>query len=299
MLVKNNWLKTNIRDRLKDENSKVRIWARPETFDTNISFEDAACKAAKDIKYFSKEYKRPLYVTLSGGADSDLVVKALVENDVPFRPITMICLGASGKIANDQELLYAYHTMRKYKINPIKMILPWYEMLRIWRQYILPIRGNGFLCGTVVKCNEFITAQNNNGILITSVNGIGGTNSEGKAYAGVYEFDFYGDVFFGPGREIPFHLYSPEIFYATVDHLKYGYNEADFKNTLYGTEWRPKIDYKYEKQMYLMIAELKKGKTINTIEYLILEKNNPAVLMDKLKSFGEEHEIQITLQDTI
>lgn len=285
MIVKDNWFRTNVCDIQEFSNENlIKFRILPYEFDTSISFLEASDKACEDIKKIDKK----IYLALSGGADSYFVAKCFIKNNVDFTPLIV-----KVENANIYELQYALEICSEGNVKPVVIHKTEDEMIELYKQYIHPLNGDGFYCTSQIVCNKYIN-EHEDGILVTGVNIIGGTNGEGLAYAGVYEFDFYGDIFFGPNRELPFHLYSAEIVYTTIRHIYTKQNEDDFKCSLYDITWRAKSSYKYKERSINTLTNLKKERGISKKKYLILEE--PDSFLEKIVDFGVENEIQSKLQ---
>lgn len=278
MITKNNWLTTNITDRLSNPKTKVRLFIEPYEFE-EVDFKTSAKMIAEDLKQYDK-----LFLALSGGADSDSVCQILFEHGVNFTPILI------DTPANKKELQYAYKTCDRLGITPHIISMSYRELINYYIKKIYPINGNGINVIANIKCAEY--ALEKQGKLVTGVNIIGG-DENGEVFPGVYEFDFYLDLWFGENFEIPFHLYSIELVNATIKFIN-KQTEPKFKADLYDIEYREKMPYMYDSFFIDHLITLRNRKQINTKEYLILEKKE--ILLEKLKKNGVKDELFIDLQ---
>ena len=278
MIVKNNWIETNIRDRLIDPTSKVKIHITPYEFE-EVDFITASKNAANELKEYGK-----LYLALSGGADSDFVCRILHSQNVDFEAIVVVTP------YNLKELQWAYKACNDLNIKPKIIEINEVDFFKLYRHLIYPINGNGiavicsYLCGRVALAN--------NSKLVTGVNIIGG-DENGSVYPGLYEFDFYLDVFFGENIEIPFHLYSLEIVNETVKFIQ-NLDEGNFKSKLYQIDYREKMLFEYSENMLTVLRILRNKKKINAKESLLLEDKD--ILLKRFKHKGERFELPINLQ---
>ena len=99
MTTYNNWIESNMRFRLAVPSADYELYVRPYPF-KEMSFQDAADHTAKLIY----ENHKKIYVSFSGGADSDFVVRCFHRNKIPFK---VILVKTSG---NEEELSYARKT---------------------------------------------------------------------------------------------------------------------------------------------------------------------------------------------
>ena len=279
MIVKNNWIETNIADRLLDPLSKMKIHITPYEFE-DVDFITASKNAANELKKYDK-----LYLSLSGGADSEFVCRVLHSQKVNFETIVVVTP------FNANELKWAAKICSDLNIKPRIVEISEGKFLKLYRDKIYKFRGNGVSVICPYLCDEI--ARENNGKLITGVNIIGG-DRKGSVFPGVYEGDFYSELFFGNDLDIPFHLYSLEIVNATIKAIQQNVDEAHFKSNLYGTEYRLKNNYEYSTVFLHFLIQLRNIKNINAREYLILEDRD--ILLEKFKRVGEKVELLIDLQ---
>lgn len=278
MIVKNNWIETNIRDRLTDPYSKVRIHITPYEFE-DVDFITASKNAANELKKYDK-----LYLALSGGADSDFVCRILHSQNVKFEPIIVVTP------YNSKELQWAYKACDDLNITPRIIEIDEIEFFKLFRDKIYPINGNGISVICSYLCGQ--AALENGGKLVSGVNIIGG-DKNGSVFPGVYEFDFYSDIFFGEDFEIPFHIYSLEIVNATIKFVQ-NLDEGHFKHQLYQIDYREKMLFEYSENFLRAIRMLRNKKQINIKEYLLLEDKD--ILLERFKQAGEKIELPINLQ---
>jgi hypothetical protein len=276
MITKNDWFKTNIRDKLIDPRSKVSIHIKPYEFE-EIDFITASRNAANELKKYGK-----LYLALSGGADSEFVCRILHSENVDFEPIIAVTP------YNLRELEWAYKICDDLGIKPMIIEISEKKFIQIYKDVVYPLFNweyvFSYACARV--------AFDHNRKFVRGVNIIGGDRN-GVVYPGLYEFDFYSDIFFGEDFEIPFHLYSLEIAYKTVEFIK-NQDEGTFKSQLYQAEYRPKMPLQYSDLIVNAMSYLRCNKYTSPKEYLVLE--NKKILLQKFRTPGEKIELLIDLQ---
>ena len=254
MLVENDWITTNISERLTDRNCKIVTRVKSYNF-TPSSFMDAAVEVVNKIKHYN------LYLGLSGGADSDFVCRLLHRECVKFTPIIAVTSG------NALERQYAFHTCKELSLEPVVFELSDKQVMEIYATRIVkPLGGIGLYTAQNIIISDYIKERN--GKFLTGVNVIGGTENN-RAYIGMYEFDFYSDVLYGNDFEIPFNLYTPKIVYETINRMSDDMDEAETKYQLYElTDFRPKLQYKYDEKIGKIYSVLHKNFKLNEVQYI-------------------------------
>jgi hypothetical protein len=276
MITKNDWFKTNIRDKLIDPGSKVKIHIKPYDFE-DVDFITSSKNAANELKQYGN-----LCFALSGGADSEFVCRILHSQNVDFETIITVTP------YNSRELEWAHKLCTELDIKPKIIEVKEKEFIQTYKDVIYPLFNWEYVFSYV--CARY--AFENNKKFVRGVNIIGGDRN-GVVYPGVYEFDFYSDIFFGEDFEIPFHLYSLEIAYKTIEFIK-DQDEGMFKSQLYQTEYRPKMPFQYSNLIVDTISYLRRNKYTSIKEYLVLE--NRDILLNRFRNTGERIELPIDLQ---
>ena len=103
------WIHSNVKDRYKDKFLSFDIKLNPKPFKP-LSFYDAASVAIKKI---ADDYNGRLWVSLSGGMDSEFVLKIGLENKVPITPVIVQTSG------NAEETLWALRFCKDVNIMPV------------------------------------------------------------------------------------------------------------------------------------------------------------------------------------
>ena len=125
MATENDWVDTNIYERCLIPNLSFHVRLRPYPF-REMKFQDAADYTAKRIY----EKHKKIYVALSGGADSEFVVRVFHRNNIPF---DVIIVKTSG---NFKELQYAFKTCKELSIEPIIIDLDNSQYLSIYYEEV-------------------------------------------------------------------------------------------------------------------------------------------------------------------
>jgi hypothetical protein len=222
MATKNNWLKTNIADRLNDPTLDFKVWNEVEKIE-KLTWSQALFDTVTDFSWIAKK----LYVPLSGGMDSEFVL----HNIKHLNPIPVI-VDTPG---NQLELSYAYHYCRKHEFEPIVIEKTESEMLKIYYQDIFTkLNGYGYNAVAALVAARYI--EDKNGVAIIGEH----------AYDGVNEWDFYNDALIHQDNSIYFFMWTPEMVQAMQNEYDGG-DHQEFKHRLYRIPFRPKLTYAYSK----------------------------------------------------
>ena len=217
---------------MTDKESVNEVILNPYQF-KEMDFHSAADFTALKI---AEKYNN-IFLSFSGGADSDYVFQCLIRNNIEFTPILVQTSG------NRTELEYAFHSCRKYNKEPVVLKLEDHELLKLFQQkVIIQLKGRG-LCAIpgMIACQY---AKDHNGILIMGEHMIDYDDSN-HIFTGINEWDFYNEVFVGEEYTVPFFNYTVELFYSMVKRIE-PMPISEWKNKLYNISFRPIIDYQFD-----------------------------------------------------
>jgi len=246
VLLKNDWIKTNLLHRRKDLYAPFRAVLDFRDLDTSISYEDAISLAVKDIKDYD------LYLGLSGGADSEYVARVLLQHGVPFTPLISV------SELNLKEAKYAYDFCKQYGLPLKSFKVDKEQYIRNFTTVLKDLRGVGSSESIIFPIHEYVKERD--GTYITGMASISG-NEDSNGYwtnFGMWEYSFYSDFYQNDKFEIPFLLYSPEIVYQTflkIIEINQGQRASKIKTSIYGTPWRRKD--MHEESLYPEIKRLR------------------------------------------
>lgn len=233
MATEKNWLRHNLMDRFIDPMVDFKVEINyPGCTWADRNFKDTAILNAKIIY----AHYPNLFLSFSGGADSDFVFRTLKTASVPFTPIIV------KTHANKLELEYAFHTCREYNVTPVEIELSDKDYLtRYDKQVTRHINGIGIAAIPGMVACEYAKSQG--GTLIIGEHMI--DNDDTKIWPGMNEWDFYNEVFYGEESSIPFFNYSIHLTYAMVSAIEPTMPIAEWKHRLYGIDFRPVIPYQF------------------------------------------------------
>ena len=265
MLTKNNWFDCNLNERLLNSNSDFQINITPYDF-IKMSFEESVNYTAKQIQ---DNFKK-LYVSFSGGLDSEFVVRKFVELGIKFTPIIVVC-------GNREETNKAYEVCEELQINPVTILIEEEYLLDFFETNIHK-KYNGIGINTTHTFFAAEYAKNRDGVIITGIHlnndGSGGINS----FASASEYDFYVDVEYG--NVIHFFIYTMEIVYSMLQHSSEYESWDDFKNEIYNINFREKMKPTYKKEFNHKLKYMVDNREYNPKRYCFWNKKE---IMEMLK----------------
>lgn len=251
MLYHNDFICHNLDERLLNNLLDFKVEIFPKPFQI-MKFHDAADYTCKQI--YTK-YKN-LYLSFSGGADSEYVLRCFVKNSIPIVPIIILT------DHNEFETDNAIKTCKELNVQPITIPINRYKFLKLYYDNIVKkLNGTGWEVTGNLITSEFIS--NKNGILILGNHFMGDSPVDINNVVYAHEWDFYNDVLTNQPC-INFFYYNFEIFYAMIDSSKNLIFNKD-KCKLYGITDRLKRHYEYRYNDYF--------KMIKKIDDRIVPKN--------------------------
>lgn len=240
----NHWFKTNIHDRLTNPYTDLKVFiddvrAKPMDF----------IDSCYDVAYRIRDLGKPIYIPLSGGLDSEFVLKIFLDLAIPVTPVIV------STPANVLESAYAFHYCKKRGVKPIVLEYTEADLIKTYYEDIFrKLNGYGFNSAAVLLAGRYIEEQG--GIAIV------GEHIIDDDCFGVNEWDFYNDVLIHPDNSLYFFIYTPEIVCAMVKARRPEEPDQEFKLRLYGLDFRPKIKYIYQRKADQALYEINKSRTI-------------------------------------
>jgi hypothetical protein len=236
MTTKNNWITSNIRERLTDPNCDFKLVVNYQN-PLYCDFTRAVSETAREISSLKKQ----VYIGYSGGLDSEFVVKTFLDLNLPFTPIIVKTTG------NISEVMYAEKFCKANKLDPIVIECSEREMLKHFLQDIFNlINGRGQNSTSNVIAGRYV--EKNSGIFLM------GEHLIDDKSIGANEWDFYNDAIFDIGHTLHFFNYTPEICYSMIASLDFSISIQEAKSKLYGLEYRPKFNYEGYSEKYFGIS---------------------------------------------
>lgn len=224
----NNWFRTSLNNPL--ENFKVEFKPYPFRLDTFYN------NAVKTLKLINEKYDN-LYLGLSGGLDSEFVMKIAMENDIKITPV--IVISPFNTIERDYAIYFCKTNQIKFEI----FNLDEKTFIEAMIKKIYNRNFHNYFNALNLCLADFVKSKG--GVLLT---GFGDpfevlsypTNmSEVITFA---EWDFYLD-YYDSDHPNCFFTYTPELLYSFINEIDYNLPLQEAKANLYKLNFRPKIDY--------------------------------------------------------
>ena len=226
-----NWFKSNIRERLVDPSVDLKLELNPYPFET-MDFHTAANYTANLIR----KTHNNIFVSLSGGADSEYTLQSFVRNDIIVTPIIVETTG------NQIELVEAYRICNELNLKPTILSIDDDDYLRWYHKIVKTISGYGIYCIPSIIACEY--ARDYSGVVVIGEHLIDTDKMSNKITPGANEWDFYNECFVGEEYTIPFFNYTVELAYAMINSIE-NIPLNVFKSSLYRTKQRDIVDYNF------------------------------------------------------
>jgi hypothetical protein len=231
MIVENNWLTTNIKERLTNKNLDFDVTITPYPF-TKMKFIQACEATAMKIAAMGK----PIYVAFSGGADSEYVIRLFKSLNIPFTALTVKTPG------NDYELMYTdlvYEEFPDIQKSYIDISQP-KIFIKKYLDLLKTTKVKAINSIALIECAKY--AKENGGIVVSAdhLGDVGYNKSTGIMLAGFSEWDYYADIVVDDNILVPFFQYDLSIVDSMVNLFDKSTSEK-FKSNLYQTIFRPKF----------------------------------------------------------
>lgn len=234
----NHWLRHNLSQR--NENNKLPFQVKFDfTTFTHKSFREESEKVCLEL---NEKYGDKLFLSFSGGADSEYIFKLFLELNLPITPVIVSCR------YNQFDIKRAFDYCANQNVKPI--VLEYGdEFLNIADEKIY---SKGFLspigmCPLLVY--DFV--KNDGGIVIT---GQGEplpitdqkNRTDIRRNIHFYEFEYYLDVYSNYQQPAPFFCYNQSIFYSYMKEIDTSMDLEEAKCKLYNIPYRRKTYWSRE-----------------------------------------------------
>jgi hypothetical protein len=192
----------------------------------------SACDLTAQLLY-QEWNSRPLYLSLSGGLDSEVIANTFVRNHIPFVPVIL----KVGDL-NAAESWYAEYWCHQHNTKPLIKTVNIAEYEDIVKKYLLVIR-NTHQTGIVANLYLADFIEQLGGYY---VNGVGDINqSQDQFYCNIVDFAL--DVFRPNQHPTGFFMYTAELALAYIKMFDTEIDEQYNKLKFYNVSPRPKIEW--------------------------------------------------------
>lgn len=262
MFVERNWITSNIHERKTNPVVDFKCQLHMFPFE-KLNFSDATDYTVKSI---AEKYDN-LYLGLSGGYDSEYVLRAFIRNGVKINPVIVKL------IDNSLETSYAFNACRKLGIDPIVISVTEKEMLLNYKEIYDVFNFSGPGCIGMIYAAKYV--KENNGVFIHAdmFEGLSGGNIKAKNdnfCTNIWDYFLYG-LYPKVAMSIPFFLYNPSIIYSILKFIQ-DYPEditwQEMKYELYNIDFRPKLQTIFSPTVNDIMKKIMVNKKIaNNVHY--------------------------------
>jgi len=233
MLTHNNWFDTNLRQRFVNKSVDLSCIINPYQF-KSMSFDEATDFTCQQLSDMNKQ----IFVSFSGGYDSEYALRSLHRNSIAATPIIVKC-------GQTDELKYAYETCKQLRLEPVILEISENHFLDFFEEYVISkFDSIGYNSVYNMIAAEYVSKINNS-ILVSGNHFL----SDGfklitdEEIFFVYDWDFYTDYFLSTPININFFIYNIEMVYSAIPNEKITW--AMFKHKKFKLKVRDKMRYRY------------------------------------------------------
>ena len=247
MATKNNWLTSNLKNRFIDKNCDLKIIINQSTYQ-KMSFENSVFKTINELQQIGK----PIYIGLSGGLDSEFVVRKFVECKVDFKPLIISHYWYKNELTN------AYNVCKELNLTPVVLEKSSKQLIECYKNEIID-KLNSFAFGSIpqIECLKYVLEKN--GIFVKSEHAVGDDINK-KTCVEFNEWDFFNECLIENAPSYDFFMYNREICYSMIKAIS-DVDSQTFKCNLYGLPYREKIvgDYEISLKKYIFEKRLERN----------------------------------------
>jgi hypothetical protein len=299
-----NWIETNILDRINNPNLNFYAKIKKSNFE-KVSFDIAATNVAKELQNLNKK----IFVSFSGGYDSEFIVRKLHSLKIEFIPIIVHLE------THSSEREYAYKTLRELNIKAKVLKLSNYEYFNLYVNFIHK-KFNSFESSPIpIFLMNYVNDEN--GILIDGT-GIGGMNCLplhtvnsttgpkqfeneiiNQINENIINYNFVSQQIYYlreqesywsylyPNSFYIFFMQNPQIVVSMLDSILLSDKTwNDYKERIFQLTWRPKL-----REVFFAKRKFDYLKTISQIDSLRKYKPNHVVF------FGDKQQLRNLITD--
>jgi hypothetical protein len=245
MITKNNWIQSttlNLRDSNPIADFILTINLYPFK---KIDFDSAVEITVKEIGH---NYSN-LYLALSGGYDSEFLLRSFHKFNVDVTPI-IVCYN------NDAETKYAFEVCDELNITPVKIVLTDDQFLTYLNEKISKkFNGSGYNFTHVLFAADY--SRQHNGTLLTGNHLIGDSTDiiTDDNFASLNEWDFYLDHTHPDLNHIDVFLYTLELACSMLP-ADNGLTWQEYKHKLFNVKQRDKARPTYSTEVISQIKSI-------------------------------------------
>jgi len=238
----NDWIKINFDSK---SDTKLQINFEHKSLNTALNFSEASILTANKL---AETYPK-LYLSFSGGMDSEHIANTLLDQKIPFTPV--LCKLDN---FNADELWYAEYWCYKNNIKPILLELSERTLVDYIKDQIkIGVESPSVGSYITLYISDIIQQQ---GTIITGLSDINFDLNTKEFFSG--EVDFIGDIYRPKLQPTGFFSLTPELVYSYIKSFDTSISEQYNKCLLYNANPRNKISYLFTSKLTNMSSILKK-----------------------------------------
>jgi len=233
MLTNHSWFDTNLRQRFVDKSVDLSYIINPYRF-KSMSFDEATNFTCQQLSDMNKQ----IFVSFSGGYDSEYVLKSLRNNSIDAIPLIVEC-------GITEEIKYAYEVCKELRLDPILIKISENDFLNFVEENIVnKFDGIGYNSAYGMLAAEYVSKIDNS--ILVSGNHFLGDGFElitDEEIFVAHDWDFYVDYFLPTPININFFIHNMEIVYSAIpsENITWGM----FKHKKFKLKVRDKMRYRY------------------------------------------------------
>jgi len=273
MLIENDWVSTNICNRLIDASIDFTVKLKP------YSFKETSFTVATEnvIEKISTQYGHML-LSFSGGTDSEYIFRSLIKTNKSFTPIIVFTP------VNIDESKRALDLCVYYDITPIKLTMNEDEILQVFKDEIHGLLGGiGYSSPPRLAAAKFAKEQNTKIICGDIIIG------SPVDYVEISEWDCYTDALVSTTIHIPFFLYDMPIVQSVVKFIDPLIDEYTLKCWLYGIPRREKDKHQFSEKFISTLNKINVFSSKYTKRKFRFDKDTFLRMTDKYKQSNLEN----------
>lgn len=271
MITKNNWLNTNIKDRLHDKYCDFAVSITPYNFNV-LDFNTAVDITLDEI--LSTYNNKPVYLSLSGGSDSLYLLTKLNTLGVNFIPIIVKC-----GILNIVEYTRAIDVCTLLQMVPTVLEITEKELIKDFKNILFDkIGGSGYNSTYSVIIAKHLENTCPDALLLTGVEILGGHGHTPISENGLLLINEWDDYLYAVSPITTIHplTYSIETVYASIPNSVVSRWDT-YKSKLYNLPHRTKSFTTHSKEgsaiLNYLVNELNSHNVVRHVYYGRLDVN--------------------------
>lgn len=252
MLTKNNWLTSNIDETIKTHTGVYfkMIFDIPPFKD--LDFQTAADEACKHIR---KDFSGELYLSLSGGLDSEFILRCFHRNNIKITPLIVIC-----EDLNPSEDANAINVCNELNIKPVIINVTLSEFYKVCVNIITRIQLTFAVNSVCYYYTQKHIQNSGGGTLIDGTNMLPAVFHNDR-FLITCRYEHLQEQYGFNNANVAFYFYTPELVYSMFPKKELppeGIPQTDYKVKLYGLKRNIKTKNMFSDEFRKNIRKVRK-----------------------------------------